>query len=33
MTRWRIAMAQINTRVDDLEGNARKLEFRRLSVI
>jgi len=26
MTRWRIAMAQINTLVGDLEGNARKIE-------
>ena len=26
MTRWRIALAQINTLVGDLEGNARKIE-------
>ncbi len=26
MTRWRIAMAQINTLVGDLEGNTRKIE-------
>ncbi len=26
MSRWRIAMAQINTLVGDLEGNARKIE-------